>query len=249
MLVINADDWGGWRSATDSTLPGLKKGTISAVSAMVFMEDSERAARIARELGLDVGLHLNLSQPFTARNACPDLHHHLDFVRRFLKRHRFSSTLYNRSLRDSFSYLYHRQAAEFYNLYDITPTRVDGHQHMHLCMNMIFDELIPVGYRVRRSFSFEAGERGFLNRLYRSWIDRRLGRRYKLTDKFYSLSSALQTQTITRVARYAQSCNVELMAHPEKPLEKQYLEGTQILADLTNVHIGTFRDLNAHRAW
>ena len=70
MIIINADDWGGWASATDAALACHREGRITSVSAMVFMADSERAAAIAQERSIDVGLHLNLTTPFSAPN-CP----------------------------------------------------------------------------------------------------------------------------------------------------------------------------------
>ena len=65
---------------------------------------------------------------------------------------------------------------------------MDGHQHMHLCANMLFDRVIRTGERVRRSFSFWPGEKSFLNRTYRRFIDAWLARRYRLTDFFFALS-------------------------------------------------------------
>ena len=65
MLIINADDLGRSRAETDAALRCYKAGRITSVSAMVFMSDSERAAEVARENELDVGLHLNFGEPFT----------------------------------------------------------------------------------------------------------------------------------------------------------------------------------------
>jgi chitin disaccharide deacetylase len=65
-LIVNADDWGRNRDTTARMLECALCGALSSVSAMVFMEDSERAAAIARERGIDVGLHVNLTEPFTA---------------------------------------------------------------------------------------------------------------------------------------------------------------------------------------
>ena len=65
-LIVNADDWGRDQVTTDRTLDCFVCGALSSVSAMVFMEDSERAAAVALERGIDAGLHLNLSTRFTA---------------------------------------------------------------------------------------------------------------------------------------------------------------------------------------
>ena len=61
MLIINADDYGRNAAATDNTLRVFRRGAIISASAMVFMDDSERASQLALEAGLEVGLHLNLS--------------------------------------------------------------------------------------------------------------------------------------------------------------------------------------------
>ena len=55
MLIFNADDWGRSVAESDAALKCCKGGRITSVSAMVFMEDSERAAKIAQEQGLDIG--------------------------------------------------------------------------------------------------------------------------------------------------------------------------------------------------
>ena len=68
MLIINADDWGRSAAETDAALRCYKAGRVTSVSAMVFMEDSERAAELAKENELDVGLHLNFAEPFTGSN-------------------------------------------------------------------------------------------------------------------------------------------------------------------------------------
>ena len=69
LLVINADDWGRDRDTTQRIFECFQRKTVSAVSAMVFMEDSERAASTAREHGIDAGLHLNFTTPFSALNT------------------------------------------------------------------------------------------------------------------------------------------------------------------------------------
>jgi YdjC-like protein len=48
MLIINADDWGRSRAETDNALTCHDEGRITSASAMVYMEDSERAAELAK---------------------------------------------------------------------------------------------------------------------------------------------------------------------------------------------------------
>src|SRR2546427_3646182 len=110
MLIINADDWGRSVAETDAALRCDKGGRTTCVSAMVFMEDSERAAELAKENELDVGLHLNFTERFTA-NKCPamlgDCHNR---IIRFLTRNKRSQLLYNPFLRKEFSHSYQAQA-------------------------------------------------------------------------------------------------------------------------------------------
>src|SRR3954451_386490 len=63
MLIVNADDFGAAPSATDAILQAFDAQAISSASAMVWMHDSDRAAEIAADRGLPLGLHLNLTLP------------------------------------------------------------------------------------------------------------------------------------------------------------------------------------------
>jgi chitin disaccharide deacetylase len=245
MLIINADDWGGWESATDAALACHKQGRITSVSAMVFMKDSERAAALAKEWKVDVGLHVNLTQEFDGPGCPEKLLADQRQTRRFLKRSRRSQLLYNPFLRKQFRRVFEAQAEEFLRLYGRAPSHVDGHQHMHLSSNMLLDRIIPRGQKVRRSFSFWPGEKGLINRTFRRWVDGRLTRNYKLTDYFFSLPQCLKHQRLDRVVQLARTANVELMTHPEKPDEKTWLMGGEFAETLSDLRIGTYSQLPA----
>lgn len=66
LLVVNADDWGGFREGTDAIEDCFAIGAISSTTAMVHMADSRRAAELALERARPTGLHLNLTQPYDA---------------------------------------------------------------------------------------------------------------------------------------------------------------------------------------
>ncbi|HEY2536303.1 MAG TPA: ChbG/HpnK family deacetylase, partial [Solirubrobacteraceae bacterium] len=66
LLIVNADDWGGFREGTDAIEACFEIGAISSTTAMVHMADSRRAAELALERARPTGLHLNLTQPFDA---------------------------------------------------------------------------------------------------------------------------------------------------------------------------------------
>src|ERR1700712_1642420 len=64
LLIVNADDYGHDRSATDLTIECFEHRRLSSATAMVYMEDSERAAALANEHDLPTGLHINFTEPF-----------------------------------------------------------------------------------------------------------------------------------------------------------------------------------------
>lgn len=234
MLRINADDWGRSQAETDAANECFRAGRITSVSAMVFMQDSERAAKLALANGIEVGLHLNFTQPFTGTGYSPDLADRHRRISRFLTRNKYAQLLYNPFLRDDFAYSYRAQTDEFERLYGRQPSHVDGHHHMHLCGNMVWSSLIPPGTRVRRNFSFWPGEKSALNRGYRGLVDRFLSRRYLLTDYFFDLTQSAEENKLSRVATLAASNTVELMTHPSDVSERRFLMGDQFTAILNN---------------
>jgi predicted glycoside hydrolase/deacetylase ChbG (UPF0249 family) len=223
MLIINADDYGRSRAETDAALTCFLKGRISSVSAMVFMEDSERAADLARRNKISVGLHLNLNSHLSGiiKSSVVRLHH--ERLVRFFALGKYAQLFYHPLLGESFKCAYQAQVAEFERLFGEPPTHVDGHQHMHLCLNMRINRVIPAGKKVRRSFSFWPGEKSSMNRLYRRWIDHGLTKRHSVTDSFFSLRQCLETNRLGKVANLARQANVELMTHPKVAVEKNFL--------------------------
>jgi predicted glycoside hydrolase/deacetylase ChbG (UPF0249 family) len=223
MLVINADDFGRNRLATDRILVCHAKKRITSTSAMVYMEDSKRAATLAKASQVDVGLHINFTERFTGPSVPWPLRRDHERIRRFLRLNKYALLIYNPFLRNAFRAVFEAQLEEFACLYGRPVSRFDGHQHMHLCSNMILDRTLPAGARVRRSFSFDAGEKGFLNRFYRAAIDRRLATRHHITDFFFALSQHLPISRLQPVVELAKTSDVELMTHPEVNLEFETL--------------------------
>lgn len=245
MLNINADDWGGWKSATDAALACYKAGRITSVSAMVFMEDSERAAHIAKEIGMNVGFHLNLSQTYSGRQPSPGAAKSHQRVARFMSASKYSVLLYHPGLRRDFRDVYQSQLDEFVRLYGKPPSHVDGHQHKHLSWNMLLGKVIPPGQKVRKSFSFQRGEKSGLNRTYRGLIDSLLRRRYVTTDYFFTLAQCWSERGLAQLSRLAEGATVEVMVHPERAAEHSFLMGNawlhflQALRGASNVHLAT----------
>jgi len=159
---------------------------------------------------------------------------------RFMTRSKYSVLFYDPFVRNQFRDVYQAQIDEFLRLYGKPPSHVDGHQHRHLCANLLIDEVIPRGQRVRRNFSFAPGEKGLFNRNYRRLVDHWLKRRYRLTDYFFALSQCLDEVRMRRVIELAKVATVELMAHPSKKEEYVRLMSDAFLASIRNVQMGAY---------
>lgn len=235
-LVSNADDWGRDSNTTQRTLDCVARGSVTAVSAMVFMADSDRAAQIARERDLDVGLHLNFSSAFSGQRVPASLREHQARVWAHLGRHRLAPVVFHPGLRASFDCLVKSQIDEFARLYGCAPARVDGHQHLHLCANVVLANLLPSGGVVRRNFSFRRGEKSAVNRSYRALIDWRLARRHGLVDFLFALPPVAPPH-LRRMCGLATHAIVEMEVHAVRDDEYRFLTSGELFgwADATLV--------------
>lgn len=243
MLVINADDWGRTVSETDKMLACHARGAITSVSAMVFMEDSQRAAQIAKQERVDTGLHINFTEAFTAKETPQWLRDSQKRLSRFLKRNKYALLMYHPFLRKDFRRVFEAQHEEYRRLYGTAPSHMDGHQHMHLCSNMLIDRIIPAGTKVRRSFSSLDGERSAFNRGYRRMVDRALSRAYRMTDYFFDIGQCLEGERLKRVLEIAKRSTVELMTHPYREREFAFLLSDDYSAKLGTVKTATYANV------
>jgi predicted glycoside hydrolase/deacetylase ChbG (UPF0249 family) len=207
---------------------------------MVFMTDSERAAELALSSGIDVGLHVNLSEPFSGEGVPLRLRDCQEQICRFLNASKYALLLYDPSLAGAFRHVFRAQHEEFVRLFGREPSHIDGHQHMHLSTNMLVGRILPQGAKVRRNFSFGPGEKGFVNRWYRSAVDKILARRHRLTDHFFALSSNLTFDRLARLTALAQSSTVELMSHPHRAEEFAVLMSDAYGEAVSAVKFGSF---------
>jgi hypothetical protein len=93
---------------------------------------------------------------------------------------------------------------------------------MHLCANVIFQGLMPIGTIVRRNFTFEPAEKGYFNRLYRSWQDRRLAKQHPMADYFFDLLP-LEPRRLERFGELARQHDVEIETHVVRDEEYGFL--------------------------
>jgi hypothetical protein len=213
------------------------QGAVSSVSAMVFMEDSERAAAMARERGINAGLHLNFTTPFSAPGCPKPLAERQHQLAGYLLRHRLAQIVFHPGLARSFEYVVAAQLDEFLRLYGANPDRLDGHHHMHLCANVLLRGLLPPGTLVRRNFSFQPGEKGLWNRLYRGFVDRMLERRHRCVDFFFSLAPLEPWSRLQGIFALAREFAIELETHPVNPEEYRFLAGGEIFRRMGDVQM------------
>ena len=236
-LIMNADDWGRDRVTTDKIVDCAAKGSVSSVSAMVFMDDSQRSADLARERGIEGGLHINFTLEFSDPKCPPELLRRQRELGRFLLWHRFTRVLYHPGLAQAFDYVTRAQYDEYERLYGHPARKVDGHHHMHLCANVLRQQLLPDGVLVRKGFSFFRGEKSALSRVYRHIQNQNLGRRHRVTDYFFSLPPLTPESRLRRIFDLAKDSVVELETHPINPDEYEYLTKGRIFQDIGTARI------------
>jgi predicted glycoside hydrolase/deacetylase ChbG (UPF0249 family) len=206
---------------------------------MVFMADSERAARSA-PAGLGVGLHVNFSEAFSGASVPESVRAAHRRIARFLKRSKHALLFFHPVLSEDFRFCFAAQHEEFLRLYGRPPTHFDGHQHLHLATNVLVSRILPRGAKVRRSFTFFSGEKDPLNRAYRRLVDRSLSKRHVLTDYFFSIAHYIEPQRFERIIGLSRTGHVELMTHPALDHEFELLSSDSFAAALSRTTLGSF---------
>ena len=228
-LIVNADDWGRDSDTTRRIFECRRAGTVSSVSAMVFMDDSERASILAKEAGIDAGLHLNLTLEFSSAECSAKLKEQQGKIAVYLSRHSLAQVVFHPGLVRSFDYVVKAQLGEYARLFGAEPRRIDGHHHMHLCANVQNGRLLPAGTLVRRNFSFLRGERSLANRLYRRALDHRLAKRHRIIDFLFPLSPLEPKARLDRIRSLARDFVVEVETHPVNADEYAFLTGGEAI--------------------
>jgi predicted glycoside hydrolase/deacetylase ChbG (UPF0249 family) len=244
MLIVNADDYGLNRSNTDNIAHCFRRGSISSATIMVFREDSRRAAEIARELGIPVGLHLNISLPCDTGNMDAGLLHHQDRLVRHFSGSRLARHGHSPHIRNSLHYSLHAQLDEYRSLFNGEPTHIDGHHFLHQCTTMIVGGIIPGGTRVRPKLT-EWPYRNPAKALFGLAANRVLHSRFTMPRRTYDLDAA--RPGILDLARKAVSesrvCDIELMVHIEKEEERDFLLCDEYLEIIDEAEMGSYQGL------
>jgi len=233
MLIINADDWGYDAHTTRRILTCVEGGSISSVSAMVFMEDSQRAAAVAQDRGIDAGLHLNLDTPFSKVPITSKLREHQARLARFL-RSPFSRPFFHPRLVRSFEYVVSSQLSEYDRLYGAPPRRIDGHHHMHLAANVLFGGLLPLDTVLRPHFSREPGEKRVRNSIFRCYAKLMLAKSHRTVDGLFALPP-LEPKRLLQIFSRSRQTTIEVETHPTNLPEFEFLTGGSLFRLLGDI--------------
>jgi predicted glycoside hydrolase/deacetylase ChbG (UPF0249 family) len=248
LLIVNADDWGMSRTATDAARECFAARTISSATAMVWMADSERAAAIGVQERLPIGLHLNLIEPYTGPGVPAAVAaRQREICGRMAGEHP-AALLYDPRWRKRFDACIADQIERFRELYGREPTHVDGHRHMHLALNAILSAPLGGARGYRRPFSLAAGESSPARRAIRAGLAAAIRARFPTTDRLMSIRSLLPElggSGAQGKLEAARSGSVEVMAHPELEDERAALRSEAWSALIEPLRVGSFADLSA----
>jgi predicted glycoside hydrolase/deacetylase ChbG (UPF0249 family) len=217
LLIVNADDWGLDRHTTDAIHECFLAGAVSSVTAMVSMSDSARAAELAAGSGVPAGLHVNLTEAFTDP-ACPEsVRRRQGKIVRYFAGPKwrwwgFSPTLFT-TIEDCIT----DQLEAFRGLYGHEPTHVDGHEHVHQSLTVMFARSLPTGMKMRPSFTFMSGEKSVPNRLTRRLVNRIMRARFRCPRYFFDIRDIhpeLGGTGLERRLDLADDDVIEVMTHP-----------------------------------
>ena len=243
MLVINADDWGAHTATTDAILRCFRAGRVTSATAMVFMEDSARAAAIGRRENLPLGLHLNLTQPYADGSLPAPVRARQQRLTRHFRHVRVMRWFYDPRIREAVERCIADQLDAFESAYGRAPTHLDGHNHVHLCPNVLLSRSARRVTAVRTAHSRGARSPASLARALRR---RAIRRRFRSTDALFALSAvhpALGGEGLQRTLELTRHASVELMVHPSRAEEYELLLSDAWGRAIAGVPLGSFADL------
>jgi predicted glycoside hydrolase/deacetylase ChbG (UPF0249 family) len=249
LLIVNADDWGGEERSTDAIHEAFRGGLVTSTTAMVYMDDSDRAASIARAAGLPVGLHLNLTQPFTdPATPAPVRERQLRLTEDFAGHGKdghpgvasWRRWVYDPRLRSAVAAVLTDQLERFEALYGGPPTHFDGHNYVDVCPNVFLSSALPKGSKMRNSldrYPLGKGAMALARTVRQAARDRRFdSTRYvvHITDLDLPDDPRLQL---------AADDSIEVVTHPDHAPEMDRLKSETWDSCLARFRTGSFADL------
>ncbi|MGI8622977.1 MAG: ChbG/HpnK family deacetylase [Solirubrobacteraceae bacterium] len=241
--MVNADDWGLSPSVTDTIAGCFACDGISSATAMVWMRDSRRAASLARDRDLPIGLHLNLDTAFDGEDVPRSVRaDHARVISWFRKMPAAAPALvpsFQRAVRA----LVHAQLEQFVELYGRQPTHLDGHHHLHLAAPVLRSGALPARLPIRLC---HRPSRGFWARAWRARQSRLVRRRHRTTDFFCDLRRIhphLGGTGLHDALSQAAHASLEVMVHPGFPDEPGILCSPSWREAIQGYRVGSFADL------
>jgi chitin disaccharide deacetylase len=250
LLIVNADDLGYDPHHTDAARECLGAGRITSATAMVYMQDSDRASAVFRNSELGIGLHLNFSEAFTDPNTPADVRaRQARLLPRFreYRRRRLRRWLYDPFIRSDVEGCIADQLQRFEQLYGRPPTHVDGHQHVHLSPNVVLSRAIPRGTLLRNSVDHYPLGRS-AGTAARALRQRAILSRFRSTDRLFDITEVdprkLGSDRANGWLPVAGGA-VEVMCHPGFAHEFDTLMSDEWEEVLGRCRLGSFADLRA----
>lgn len=248
MLIVNADDLGLRATMTDATLAAWRAGAVTGATAMVHMPDSVRAATLARQAGMPVGLHLNLTEPFTGPDAPLAVRERQRRAVAVFRSLRLMRWAYLPGVAGQIAAAIDDQLEAFAALYGGPPDHYDGHQHVHVCLNVARSRALPAGLATRGAADVPLGEhagvRATARRLRAAMTARDRPRPtwfFHLADVHPRLGGRGLDEALA-LARDVGS-SVEVMVHPDWPGDQSVLTSEEWVRTLAAVPLGSYAEL------
>jgi predicted glycoside hydrolase/deacetylase ChbG (UPF0249 family) len=245
LLIVNADDFGWNRGATDLAVECFAAGQITSTTALVNMEDSERAAAIGREGGFPIGLHLNLTDPFTGSDLDPAERERQAAACRIFGGGglRLRSWTYDPRIAGLVEDAIRDQVERFRATFGREPTHVDGHNHVQVCPNVVRARALA-GFKLRNALWAWPSDRGAM--AYARAARRALTARRFLTPRYFFDVAQLHRLAPERAAArlgLAREGAVEVMCHPGFGHELEALRAPAWAETIAALPRGSYRDL------
>lgn len=247
MLIVNADDWGLRPEVTDAILTCWQAEAITSVSGMTQMADSRRAAALAADNQIPLGLHLNLTTPFTATEVAGERRQRQRRACEYFDARRYRRFAFDPWMRPLLDRCISDQLQAFSEDYGPTPSHADGHEHIQICPTVLATRSLGALRSLREAHSFPAGRSSYPKRLHRAGLNRLVRRRFE-TARFLSLrdlhpelgGSGLERE-LDALANGGR--DVELMVHPAWDDERAVLLSASWRKALEGLELGSHADL------
>ncbi|MGV1048318.1 MAG: ChbG/HpnK family deacetylase [Solirubrobacterales bacterium] len=244
MLIVNADDWGLRPEVTDAIAECWAAGAVTSASAMVAMADSERAFALAAAQGPPLGLHLNLTTPFTAPGVEPGRRRRQFRAVAYFGASDRRRLLFDPRRRAALDRCVADQLDAFAEARGRPARHADGHQHIQVCPTVLSTRSLGRVQSLRRAHGFVAGSSSPAKRGYRRLLNGVVRHRFRSVPfvSLRDLHPALGGVGLERLAPLARGGDVELMVHPGWEDEREVLLSAAWLRLLGELPTGSHAD-------